>query len=40
MAVIEKPDEWIVKVELPKDALEPFHAALAAAWEGFPGRRL
>lgn len=38
MAVVEKPDEWIVRIELPEEAVAAWHAALAEAWQAFDGR--
>ncbi|MFT4624079.1 MAG: hypothetical protein ACI8PZ_002738 [Myxococcota bacterium] len=32
MAVVEKPDEWLVHCELPAVKAEAFHAALQEAW--------
>ena len=40
LAVIQKPDGWIVKVELPKSAKAKWGEELTQAWEAFvAGRR-
>lgn len=35
MAVIEKPDEWVVMVELDRERVEGFQAALGEAWDAW-----
>ncbi len=37
MAVIEKPDEWIVHCELPEADVQAFSEALQAAWTVWQG---
>ena len=39
MAVIEKPEEWAVQVELPDANLPAFKSQLGEAWEAFVARR-
>ena len=38
MGVVEKPDEWLVQVELDPERAEAFHTALQAAWAAFQQR--
>ena len=35
MAVIEKPDQWIVQCEIHRDKADEFKSALATAWTAF-----
>lgn len=35
MAVIEKPDEWVVRCEVPEDGKDAFREALEAAWADY-----
>jgi len=39
MAVIERPDAWIVKLEVPTDGLVGLNDALAQAWGRFVDQR-
>jgi len=39
MSVLEKPDEWLLKVELPKAKVPDFKEGLGAAWEAFVAQR-
>ncbi|MCO4746393.1 MAG: hypothetical protein KC912_16470 [Proteobacteria bacterium] len=40
MAVIEKPEEWIVRIELPDEKVAQFNEEMEAAWAVFvEGRR-
>lgn len=39
MAVIEKPEEWILRVELPDDNVAQFNEELEAAWTAFAEAR-
>ncbi len=39
MSVLEKPDEWLLKVELPKANVPAFKAGLGQAWEEFVAQR-
>ena len=39
MAVLEKPDEWVVRVELPKVAKAAWGEELTNAWNDFVEKR-
>ncbi|TNE90433.1 MAG: hypothetical protein EP330_08030 [Deltaproteobacteria bacterium] len=39
IGVIEKPDEWLVQIQLPKDRVGAFKEGLVAAWEAFVAER-
>ena len=39
MMTVEKPDEWIVRVELHKERVAAFSADLGEAWDGFVEKR-
>jgi len=39
MGVRDDPDDWLVKVELPRDRVPAFSAELEARWEDFVARR-
>ena len=39
LAVMEKPEEWVLRVELPEHNVPAFKQGLAEAWEGFVARR-
>ena len=38
MGVVEKPEEWLVQVELTPENTESFQADLQAAWSAFQQR--
>ena len=39
MMTVERPDQWIVKVELHKDKVAAFNEDLKAAWTAFSAGR-
>ena len=39
MAVIEKPDSWICRIEIQKDRVPGFSDALGEAWQVFVAER-
>lgn len=39
MSVVEKPEEWLMKVELPNEVLLQFKRELVEAWEAFVVQR-
>jgi|GEM_PF-4466599 len=39
MSVLEKPEEWLMKVELPDEHLDAFRAGLREAWDAFVAQR-
>ncbi|MCO4773764.1 MAG: hypothetical protein KDA24_27275 [Deltaproteobacteria bacterium] len=39
MSVLEKPDEWLLKVELPDENLPAFKQGLVTAWDEFVAKR-
>lgn len=39
MLVVEKPDEWIIKVELHEERVDAFRQALSERWEAFVAER-
>ncbi len=39
MAVMEHPETWRIRLELPKDRVADFHGRLGQAWEVFVAQR-
>ncbi|MBT3223848.1 MAG: hypothetical protein HN348_32670 [Proteobacteria bacterium] len=39
MAVLEKPDEWVVRVELPKASRASWGQELTEAWQKFAAKQ-
>jgi len=39
MSVVEKPEEWLMKVELPNEVLPRFKKELVDAWDSFVAQR-
>ncbi len=39
MSVLEKPDEWLMKIEFPDENLPAFKQGIAEAWDTFVAQR-